>query len=183
MRLWGRNQLDQRINALLPRLYAIARSWGCAADVCDDLIQETLTTALTKQAQLRDPKSLDCWMIRILVNAHRQYLRKRKWLTTLENAELVEEMGPTNYLESDRTVERVRLGIKALSDEHRKVLVLVDMEGLNYRDAADALDIKIGTVMSRLARARNKLRNLLADDEFLETESIEQSKIGLRSIK
>ncbi len=183
MRLWGRNRLEHRIDALIPRLYAIARSWGCTSDVCDDLIQETLSISLAKQAQLRDPVALDCWVIRILVNAHRQYLRKRKWLTTLDDTELVEEMGPNYHLESDRTVKRVRLAINTLSDEHRKVLVLIDMEGLSYRDAADVLDIKIGTVMSRLARARNKLRTLLSDDDFLETGSKEHRRIGLRSVK
>jgi len=183
MRLWGKNQLEDRITALIPRLYAIARSWGCMSDVCDDLIQETITIALSKQDQLRDPNALDCWMIRILVNAHRQYLRKRQWLTTLDSAELMEEMGPTYHLETNRTIERVRFGINALSHEHRKVLVLIDMEGLNYRDAAEALDIKIGTVMSRLARARKKLRKLLAEDELLETESIANSRIILRSVK
>ena len=183
MRLWRGNQIEERINALIPRLYAIARSWGCMSDVCDDLIQETLTIALTKQEQLRDPLALDCWMIRILVNAHRQHLRKRKWLTSLEATELIDEMGPTYHLEANRTVERVRIGIKTLSDEHRKVLVLIDMEGLNYRDAADVLDIKIGTVMSRLARARNKLRKLLSDDDFLETKSIETNAVNLRRVK
>ena len=126
---------------------------------------------------------VDCWMIRILVNVHRQYLRKRKWLTSLDNTELVEEMEPTYHLESNRTVERVRIGIKALSDEHRKVLVLIDMEGLNYRDAADVLDIKIGTVMSRLARARKKLRQLLSEDDLLETESVANNRAVLRSVK
>ena len=108
MRLWGRNQLEQRINALIPRLYAIARSRGCMSDVCDDLIQETLAIALTKQDQLRDPAALDCWMIQILVNAHRQFLRKRKPLTTLDSTKLVEEQGPTYHLETNRKVEHVR---------------------------------------------------------------------------
>jgi len=182
MRLWGRKQVEQGINVLVPRLYAIARSWGCASDVCDDLIQETVTIALAKQAQLRDLMALDCWIIQILVNAHRQYIRKRKWLTTLDSVELVEEMGPTYHLESNRVVERVRLSINSLSEEHRKVLVLVDMEGMNYKDAAEVLDIKIGTVMSRLARARKKLRKLLSEDDLLETESMAIEKISLRSI-
>ncbi len=183
MRLWARNRLEDRINALMPRLYAISRSWGCMSDVCDDLIQETVTIALAKQDQLRDPEALDCWMIRILVNTHRQYIRKSKWLTTLDQTELVDDMEPTYHLESNHTVERVRMGIQALSDEHRKVLVLVDMEGINYRDTADVLDIKIGTVMSRLARARKRLRKLLSEDDLLETESIAKNRNILRSVK
>jgi len=146
---------------MVPRLYSIAQSWGCTHDVCEDLIQDTVSIALTKYSQLRDPDSFECWIIRILVNAHRQYLRKRKNLFTLEEDSLTDEFGPVLQLESSRTVARVQAAISLLSAEHQKILVLVDMEGMSYREVARVLDIKLGTVMSRLGRARNNLRQLL----------------------
>lgn len=183
MAFWERKRLEQRISVLTPRLYSISLSWGCSRDICDDLIQETVTIALDKHTQLRDEKALDGWMIRILVNVHRQYLRKRKWLTTLEEDELVDENEPVNLLESSRTVERVRQAIRQLSDEHRKILVLVDMEGMSYREAANALELKMGTVMSRLGRARSNLRNLLSKQDMQEAQLVEQQKVNLRRIK
>ena len=183
MGFWARKHFEQRISGLIPKLYAIAHSWGCTRDTCDDLIQETVATALDKQEQLRDPEALDCWVIRILVNVHRQHLRKRKWLTSLDDVELVNDFGPVCQLESKRTVDRVREAISLLSNEHKKVLLLVDMEGLSYRDVSEVLDIKLGTVMSRLGRARNKLRDFLQVSGLSEEQPQEQNNTTLRSIK
>ena len=182
MGFWRRKQFEHRVSALIPRLYSIAHSWGCVRDTCDDLIQETVAIALDKRDQLRDPSALDCWIIRILVNVHRQHLRKIKWLTTLED-ELIDDFGPAYQLESSRTVERVRAGINRLSDEHRKILVLVDMEGLSYREVSEVLEIKLGTVMSRLGRSRNNLRNFLLASDLSEEQVQEKNKTVLRSVK
>lgn len=182
MGFWGRKGLELRISALIPRLYAIALSWGCPRDICDDLIQETVTLVLVKHNQLRDPDAFDCWMIRILVNVHRQNLRKGKCLTTLEDDALVDDFGPANQFESSRTVDRVRKAIRLLSDEHRKVLVLVDMEGMSYREVANVLEIKMGTVMSRLGRARNNLRKILSEKNIHETQPTEKARANIRRI-
>ncbi len=162
MGLWGRKLLEQRISAQIPRLYVIAKSWGCPAAFCDDLVQDTVANALNKLEQLRSPEALEVWLIQILTNCHRQHLRKQSYLTHLEDDLLIEEQTPAGKLESDGTVNAVRAAISCLSDEHRKVVTLVDMEGLSYREVADVLEIRIGTVMSRLCRARNRLRELLA---------------------
>lgn len=177
VRWWRRRQYEQRISEIIPRLYSIASSWGCTRDTCDDLVQETVTTALDKLEQLRDPQAFQCWVIRILVNSHRQYLRRHRWLTTLDDEQLVEELGPSRRLESTRTVDRVRAAIGLLSDEHRKVLVLVDMEGMSYREVSDVLEIKLGTVMSRLGRARKRLRGLLGE---FHDERIEQADARIK---
>ena len=185
-----RKRFEQRIRVLIPRLYAIATSWGCPRSTCDDLVQETVTTALDKLAQLRDPNAFDVWVIRILVNTHRLYLRQHRWLTTLDEDSLtLEALGPSQHLESARTVDRVRAAISMLSDEHRKVVVLVDMEEMSYREVAEVLDIKIGTVMSRLGRARKKLRAILAIQERQATstattiDSDTPQHSSLRSVK
>lgn len=183
MGFWKKKQFEQQISALTPKLYGIAYSWGCVRDTCDDLIQETVAIALDKQEQLRDPEAMDCWVIRILVNVHRQYLRKRKWLTNLEDVELVDDFGPAYQFESNRTVERVREAIRQLSDEHKKILVLVDMEGLSYREVSEVLDIKMGTVMSRLGRARNNLRERLLVNDLHNEQQPEVKKPNLRSVK
>jgi len=188
MKLWGKKRFETRINNLIPRLYSIAHSWGCSKDTCNDLIQETISIGLDKYKQLRNPDALDCWMIQILVNTHRQYIRKGKWLTTLEDDQLIEEQGPVNQLETNRTTERVQQAIHKLSAEHQKILILIDMEGLSYREVSNVLDIKLGTVMSRLGRARNNLRNILElrkqqDDSSENSVSTKLNRINLRRVK
>jgi RNA polymerase sigma-70 factor (ECF subfamily) len=76
---------------------------------------------------------------------------------------LVEETTPANSLENEQMLAEVRNAISKLDHEHRKVITLVDMEGMSYRDVAEALELRIGTVMSRLHRARGKLRLLLKE--------------------
>jgi len=151
------------------------------------LVQETVTIALDKFAQLRDPNAFEVWVIRILVNAHRQYLRQHRWLTTLDDDSLIlDELGPSQHLESARTVDRVRAAISMLSDEHKKVVVLIDMEEMSYREVAEVLDIKLGTVMSRLGRARKRLRAILTIQEQQSTGTTQKTdldKLPNRSIR
>jgi len=163
MTIWERKRLEQRIGALIPRLRIITRAWGCTPDVSDDLVQESVAIALDKLGQLRNPDALEIWVIRIVTNCHRLHHRRNRCLTDLDEDQLIEEATPANKLENERMLDQVRAAINMLNDEHRKVLTLVDMEGMNYKEVAEALDIRIGTVMSRLYRARSKLRTLLEE--------------------
>jgi len=163
MAFWGNGSLHQRVIALTPRLHIIARSWGCSPDLCDDLVQETLATALNKISQLRKEAALEVWVIRILTNNHRLYLRQHQYLSPLDNDELIDELDPQYNLDVQQTIDLVRAAIGLLNDEQRKVLTLVDMEGFSYQEVADILEIKIGTVMSRLSRARTQLRKIIND--------------------
>jgi len=174
MTIWERKRLEKRIGALIPRLRIITRAWGCTPDVSDDLVQESVATALDKLSQLRNPDALEVWVIRIVTNCHRLHLRRNRFLTDLEEDQLVEEVTPASKLENERTLDQVRAAMGMLNDEHRKVLTLVDMEGMNYKDVAEALEIRIGTVMSRLFRARAKLRSLL--EEVLKQDHSESQK-------
>lgn len=178
----SRKEAESRVSAMIPRLYVICRAWGCTPDVCDEVVQEAVTKALTKYKQLRDTQALETWLISILNNCHRMYWRMHRFETAYEDDALVDNNTPDNCLESERTVRQVRRAISYLSDEHRKVLTLVDMEGLSYREVADVLDIRIGTVMSRVSRARNSLRHELK--QILSKENEHGSPVSsLRSIK
>jgi len=159
---------------MIPRLRAIAFSWGCNTDVCDELVQEAITTAIDKLGQLRNPDALESWVISIFTNCHNLYLRHGRNLTDMENIELIDEVTPLTQLDSSRTIEMVRTAIAKLSDEHRKVLTLVDMEGMTYNEVSIALNIRIGTVMSRLCRARGRLRIILK--ALLHEETSDQDK-------
>jgi len=162
---------------MVPRLRAIAFSWGCKPDVCDDLVQETIATAIDKLGQLRNPDALESWVISIFTNCHNLYLRHGRNLTDIENIELIDDNTPLTQLDSSRTIEMVRTAIARLSDEHRKVLTLVDMEGMTYNEVAVSLNIRIGTVMSRLCRARARLRIILKT--LLQKETSDQNHVKL----
>lgn len=181
MPIWGKGIFNQRIVALTPRLHVIARSWGCSPDLCDDLVQDTITTALNKISQLRKEAALEVWVIRILTNKHRLHLRQQQYFTQLEHHEMIDETEPEHSLNSEQTIDLVRSAIGMLEVEQRKVLTLVDMENFSYREVADILDLKIGTVMSRLSRARVRLRDIII--ELMARKNQRNSQPGLWRVK
>jgi len=164
MLVFTRNKCHQRIETMRPRLFSIALSWGCDHELANELVQEALVTALDKLPQLRDPKALEGWVIKILANAHRQHLRAIKPVVCLDEIELQGNHSPEQELDRAYLIDRVQYAIRRLNLDQRHVLTLVDMEGMSYSEVASALEIRIGTVMSRLSRARTRLRDLLHDD-------------------
>ena len=162
--LCERRQLRLRVEACRPRLYRLAWSWCRDAQLADDLTQEALLKGLHGLDRLHDGERLEAWLIRILVNLHNDHLRRRRDEVELAEETLVAEEGPEQTVHRASQVERVRAAIARLSDDQRKVLTLVDISELSYAEVAGALEIPIGTVMSRLCRARSRLKVLLADE-------------------
>jgi len=165
---FNRKHIVRYLDDSWPRLHRIALSWGCDDHLARDLVQETSVLALVKAAQLRQPESVESWLITILANCHRAHLRQAKrTLAIMDEAALIEakinEHTPDKAFEQARVSEKVRHAILCLNHDHRKVLTLVDMEGFSYKEVAEMLDIRIGTVMSRLSRARARLQVLLTD--------------------
>lgn len=156
-------QFGAALAEALPRLrrYAI----GLAGDVStgDDLVQECLERAWKSRHALKDDTALLAWLRAILhnVNIDRVRLRRRRpeeaeTLDVLEGA--MSHAAAPDALASRMDVVRA---MDRLSVEHRQVLLLIAVEGLSYREVADELIVPVGTVMSRLARARERLRGLL----------------------
>jgi RNA polymerase sigma-70 factor (ECF subfamily) len=164
-------------------MHCIAMSWGCEQDLAHDLVQETFLIALNKYDQLRDSSALENWLITILANCHKTYIRKEHKTCSLEDHdELRSKDLPDQLLEQQNISARVQHAICRLNDDHRKVLTLVDMEGMSYIEVAQVLDIRIGTVMSRLSRARNRMKSYLRDSLLLVGETATSSK-PVRRIK
>lgn len=135
---------------------------GHAADA-DDLVQLALERALARADQWRPDGRLDAWVFGILRNAWRDELRTRsRWQQVMvadEVDESVADAGITDRTEALSIAE----AMAGLPPEQREVVALVLLEGLSYREAADMLEVPMGTVTSRLARARATLQQLLAD--------------------
>ncbi len=153
---------DHDIAAHVPRLRRYATALVGNRYDADDLVQDCVEKALANRHALRDPSRLGGWLMSILHNLHISVLRGRR----RRGAEVpVEDLADDLALSAPPTDRaEVRDFVRAfgqLTEEHRAVLLLTGMEGLSYREAAEVLELPIGTVMSRLARARERLRVLL----------------------
>lgn len=160
------------------RLYRMAYSWCHDPHLAADLVQDTLAKALKKEHQLRDGAALKGWLFAILVNNWRDHCRRRRDCADSDGLELADETGSDMAQERIETLERVRGAVAALNADHREVLTLVALEGMAYDEAARALGIPIGTVTSRLCRARAILRKRLG-----ETGSAGGAAAPLRRVK
>lgn len=143
------------------RLYRVAYAWCRNPALADDLVQETLTKALKNSAQLRDPKARDAWLFTILANCYRDYFRRLRDMDDIDDVEISHESTPESESSSAQIVGLVRAAVARLSDGQRQVVTLVDLEGFSYGEVAKILDVPIGTVMSRLCRARSAMKELL----------------------
>ena len=151
--------------ALIPSLRRLARALARDPDVADDLVQETLLKAIAHE-RLWHGGSLRAWAVTILLNAHRSRLRRLRRAAPLDPLDEATIAGAGSASEGAE-LRAVEKGLSRLPSEQREVLLLVALEGLSYREAAEALGIPIGTVMSRLSRARTSLRAFLEGDSVI----------------
>jgi RNA polymerase sigma-70 factor (ECF subfamily) len=149
----------------LPRLrrYAIALVGDVAT--ADDLVQDCLERAWRNRDTLRDGRAAFAWLRTILHNANIDRIRlRRRRLDEAESLDTVSETIIAGMRDDDPSLSMdVVRAMNQLSFEHRQILLLIGLEGVSYREVADELGVPIGTVMSRLARARERLRALLED--------------------
>ncbi len=129
----------------------------------EDLLQSTLLRALEKKQHFHDGTNLFSWTSKIMFNLFvTGYRHKKRFDTQYDPAHYIDRMsvGPTQEAHVDLIA--VGEGMERLSPEHREALMLVAVHGMSYESAAKALHIPVGTVRSRLSRARNHLQNVLA---------------------
>lgn len=146
------------------QLYRVAYSWCHNAALADDVVQETLVKAYRKSGQLRDPKAGRAWLFSILSNCYNDHFRRNRETEDIDNILMVDEESPEKQTGQLQVVDKVRKAVATLGEGQRQVLTLVDLEGFSYVEVATILDIPIGTVMSRLCRARNSLKEKLLSD-------------------
>ncbi|MFK2892857.1 RNA polymerase sigma factor [Dyella flagellata] len=144
--------------ALLPRLRRLARALAWQVADADDLVQVVLERALARAEQWRPDAALDKWVFAIARNAWRDELRARNRSQNLfapeEDGDTVADVAaapPAQRLE-------LAMALAALPPDHREVVALVLVEGTSYSEAAELLEVPVGTVTSRLARARATLQ-------------------------
>ena len=148
--------MQRDLVALLPRLRRFARGLAGSLDAADDLVQAACERALANRAQWQKGTRLDSWMYRIVQNLWIDQMRtKGRWhQADEETLAALPANDMVRAVEARIELAAVRSAIDALPPDQRAVLMLVTVEGQSYRDAAEILEVPIGTVMSRLARAR-----------------------------
>ncbi|MFH1559989.1 MAG: sigma-70 family RNA polymerase sigma factor [Chloroflexota bacterium] len=152
------------------------------SQLAEDVTQETLLKAYRGMARFRG-ENLRAWLLRIASNTCNDFLRSRRGRQNLSLDLLTEESGDT-WASSDPSPEQealrgelgteIQRGLLTLPREQRMVLILVDVEGMSYEEAAEASGISPGTLRSRLSRARAKLRDYLLQKRELLPPSFRQ---------
>ena len=154
--------IGPQLIAMLPRLRRYALKLARGAEVADDLVQSACERALATAAQPGNAP-FDAWMFRILRNLQFDRLRQLQAQGVSVDIEMQDEVAAADASgaqEARQALDRVHAAIDRLPAGQREVLLLVCVEELSYCDAAAVLDVPVGTVMSRLARARLKLAEL-----------------------
>ena len=145
---------------LIPRLRRYARALAGDRISADDLVQDTLERAWSKLHLYRRGTDLRAWLFTVMHNVFVNQLRALRSTVALDD-EMPELAQPAR--ETDTLVLRdLDAAIRRLPPDQREVLLLVALEEMSYEEAAGALGVPIGTVMSRLARARERLRAMLS---------------------
>lgn len=150
--------LDE-IEAAIPGLRAFARALARDRELADDLVQDTLEAALTRQAQWRGDGPLRGWLCRILLNRFRDGLRRNRAApVALALVPDPPDLPAARLAEGRLALAEVHAAMGQLPDDQRAALLLVALEGLSLAEAASVMGCAEGTLASRLARARAALR-------------------------
>jgi RNA polymerase sigma-70 factor (ECF subfamily) len=153
-------RFSEQLIAVLPRLRRFARGLTGTAVEADDLVQAACERALARSQQFQEGTRFDSWMFRIVQTIWIDQIRARD--VRKEDGELAEDrLGsdlPVRRIEARLALIEVRQAMEYLAPEQRTALMLVTVEGLSYKEAAAVAGVPVGTIMSRLARARTALQ-------------------------
>jgi RNA polymerase sigma-70 factor (ECF subfamily) len=157
--------LHSRIAEELPRLRRYARALLKSVDAADDLVQETVLRALSKGHLWQPGTDLRAWLFTLMhnqyVNAVRRSVRQGQ-LTSLDAAyDLGRPATQTDHL----ALRDLKAALESLPEEQRAVVLLIGLEGMSYEETAAILDVPVGTVRSRLSRAREAMRQMMDSPE------------------
>lgn len=148
------------IEAAVPALRRYARALTRNADAADDLVQDCLERAIAKRGLFRPKGPVRAWLFTILVNLHRNQLRGARRRGEIMTLDTIPEPAVPPAQPGHLALAELDRAIGTLPLDQKEALLLVTLEGLSYAEAASILDIPLGTLMSRLGRARATLKTL-----------------------
>lgn len=155
------------VAGMVPHLRAFARSLtGGDVHLADDLVQDTILNALQAQHQFTPGTNLKAWLFTILRNRFRSLITRKHVTAEVQDDDLERKWLTPAHQESVVEVTAFRRAFRHLSSAHREVLVLVGVHGLSYEQVAEICRCEVGTVKSRVNRARNLLKRMLLEGEL-----------------
>jgi len=154
-------EFQRDLAALVPNLRAFARSIAGNPDHADDLVQETLVKAWKNRASFAPGSNLKAWLFTILRNAFLSERRKRKYEVADQDGELSAQIAVKPEQNSHMDMLDFQQAFNQLPQDQREALLLIGAEGFSYEDAALMCGCAVGTIKSRVNRARNRLVELL----------------------
>jgi len=160
------------------KLYQAAYSWCHDHALAEDLVQDAMLKALSSKSELQHSRYLDTWLFRILLNTWHDYLKQKKEVEDFDDFVFSSISDVENDYFTGELISRVRKEISILPISLREVITLTDFSEFSYQQVADIMGIPVGTVMSRLYRARRVLQKSL-----LETSQTESSVSYLRKVQ
>jgi len=159
--------------AHLPRLRRYARALTGDRLAADDLVQDTVERALSRSMLFRRESRLDAWLLTIMHNIFVSQMRQAAAQPSLASLEDISHYPASAATQEDRLALRdIERALARLPLEQREVIRLVGLEEFSYEEAAKILGIPVGTLMSRLSRARERLRSLLSGDLLPDAKAI-----------
>lgn len=153
------SQFQEMIVTLIPPLRRYARSLARDADRADDLVQDCLARAISRERLWEPDTNLKAWLFTILRNIFLNEIRRSARSPVHDETQMPQaSLAVAGSQESRMQMRDLQRAFDGLGEAHKEILMLVVVEGFSYEDAADVLSISVGTVRSRLSRARTELR-------------------------
>jgi RNA polymerase sigma-70 factor, ECF subfamily len=175
------DEIRAKMVAVLPRLRRFAYALTGSTEQGDDLVQETCLRALSRVERWQPGSRLDSWMYRIAQNLWLDQMRANKVRGEVVDIDAMDVMPGSDgreITESQLTLEAVDAALQKLPAEQRAVVALVCIEGISYKEAAEITGVPMGTIMSRLARARQALHTILDQPPLTRNERNVAARTG-----
>lgn len=160
--------LTEQLIELIPRMRRFATGLSGSAAWGDDLVQAACERLLRRKDSLAPDTRLDSWMYQVIRNLHIDGIRSQSVRDrSADEVRVLADLRPvsTDPMQEHMRLSEVQQAMQMLSEEHRSALMLICVEGLSYKEAAEVLQVPMGTVTSRLVRARKSLVDKLGGED------------------
>lgn len=160
------NQFREELTALIPHLRAFSRSLCGNATLADDVAQDAMLKAWKARERFKPGSNMKAWTFTILRNQFYS-IKRRSWRATSLEPEVAEQTIVANTdPEQSVHLNELRRGLSMLKDDQREALILVGASGLSYEEAAEICGCAVGTIKSRVSRARKSLETIMKSGRF-----------------
>jgi len=168
----------EEVVALIPALRAFAWSLSHNGSDADDLVQDTLIKAWTNKDKFEPGTNLRAWMFTILRNTYYTHVLRRRREVRDEQGEYAGALRSPATQDWSVAMRALQTGLQRLPAEHREALILVGAAGLSYEEAAEICGCALGTIKSRVNRARARLLKIMDADDATDVMALETATAG-----